>query len=90
MGGGACAGQAEDHILQLLTVRQLAAQASVGVLDLFAGPTLQALPILHVDRDLAPTIVMNIQTSDAGSFRASQGSILAYMNRAMRRSQLRA
>ena len=40
MGGGACAWQAEDHLLQLLAVRQLAAQAGVSVLDILAGPTL--------------------------------------------------
>jgi hypothetical protein len=31
--------------------------------------------------------VLNISTPDAGSFRASQGAILADLNQALRRSQ---
>ncbi len=47
----------------------------------------RVIPRGEAQRGTSPTIVMNIQTTDAGSFRASQGAILAGLNRAMRRSQ---
>lgn len=47
----------------------------------------RVIPRGEAQRAMSPTIVMNIQTTDAGSFRASQGAILADLNRAMRRSQ---
>ena len=47
----------------------------------------RVIPRGEAQRAMSPTIVMNIQTTDAGSFRASQGAILAGLNRAMRRSQ---
>jgi tape measure domain-containing protein len=47
----------------------------------------RVIPRGEAQRGTGPTIVMNIQTTDAGSFRASQGAILAGLNRAMRRSQ---
>ena len=47
----------------------------------------RVIPRGEAQRGTGPTIVMNIQTTDVGSFRASQGAILAGLNRAMRRSQ---
>ncbi|WP_137179218.1 tape measure protein [Roseomonas sp. AR75] len=43
---------------------------------------------LGVEATAAPiNVVFNVSTPDAGSFRASQGAILAELNRALRRSQ---
>jgi phage-related minor tail protein len=43
---------------------------------------------LGVEATAAPiNVVFNVSTPDAGSFRASQGAILADLHRALRRSQ---
>ena len=47
----------------------------------------RVIPRGEAQRAASPTIVMNIQATDAASFRASQAAILAGLNRAMRRSQ---